>query len=216
MTDLPPPPDSLSGFPERQLAQGTSIFRLHHRDLGPFWFSSTPADSDEGNRFDLAAPMGSSYWALQPAVALLETLARRPVRTIPSEVLDQYKLTIAELPGDLGPVANVPVKAARRFGLTAELFTTTHRRMTRAWAEALADHGFVAVLGLARHDVTGRNRTLTLWGKGGEHPPYGWQWDTTVLPTAQAIEALAPWGIRVVPIPFDIATIDAPDLGEGR
>ncbi|MEZ5341112.1 MAG: RES domain-containing protein [Acidimicrobiales bacterium] len=210
MTDLPPPPADLSGFPSRVLPANTAVFRLHHRDLGPFWFSSTAADADQGNRFDLPLPDGASYWALQPAVALLETLARRPVTIIPSELLDRYQLTQAHLPHDLGPVANLPVKAARRFGLTAELFTTTDRRLTRAWAKALAAAGFVAVLGLARHDVTGRNRTTTLWGKGGEHPPYGWSWTTTSIPTSQAVSALSPWGIRVVPIPFDVPTVDSP------
>ena len=215
MNDFGPPPSvgRLRRFPSRTLRAGHRIYRLHHRGLGPFWFSSTPPESDGGNRFDLPPPSGASYWALQPAVALLETLARRPVTMIPTELLDRYELAQARLPNDLAPIANLPVQATRGFGLTAEIHTTSNRRQTRSWAAALADAGFRAILGLPRHDVTGRYRTLTLWGQAGEHPPYGWKWETESLSINEASEALAPWGIRIVPIPFDVPTTRPSEQG---
>ncbi len=209
MVDFPPapPPEALASFPSRTLSAGRSIFRLHHRELGPFWFASTEAEALGGNRFDLSSPDGASYWALQPVVALLETLVRRPVQTIPAELLDRFALTEASIPQDLRPIANIPVKAARRFGLTAEIHTTDNRQLTRGWARSLASAGFRAVIALPRHDVTGRHRTLTLWGPKGEHPPYGWEWKPTTGSVGSVVEDLARWGIRVVPVPFEVPTI---------
>lgn len=204
----PPPPSELASFPRRTLRKGRRVFRLHHRDLSPFWFAATPETDDGGNRFDLVPPNGASYWALQPAVAMLETLARRPIRMIPTELIERFALTESPLPHDLTNIANLPVKAARRFGLTAEIHTSANRRLTRAWAQALFSAACTAVVSLPRHDVTGRHRSLTMWGPSGEQPPYGWKWsaDTGPVP-AEAIEELALWGIRVVPVPFEVATI---------
>ncbi len=206
----PPPATDLASFPSRSLQMGRSIFRLHHRELGPFWFSSTDAATPGGNRFDLVSPNGASYWALQPVVALLETLARRPVQTIPAELIDRFALTETALPHALEPVANLPVKAARRFGLTAEIHTTDDRIRTRGWAQALFGAGFRAVVALPRHDVTGRHRTLTLWGERGEHQPYGWKWPVTTGPVGSVIHDLEAWGVRVLPIPFEVPTITPP------
>ncbi len=209
MVDFPeaPDPSELAGFPRRVLRSGRSIFRLHHRELGPFWFNATELDNDAGNRFDLPSPNGASYWALQPVVALLETLVRRPVQSIPVELLDRFSLTEAALPHDLDRVANLPVKAARRFGLTAEVHTTDNRRLTRGWAFALAQAGFQAIVALPRHDVTGRHRTLTLWGPKGEHMPYGWEWESTTGTLGSVVHDLEQWGIRVLPIPFEVPVI---------
>ena len=210
----PPDPAELDGFPARSLNEGRTIYRLHPRALGPFWFASTPEDGPGGNRFDLVPPRGASYWALEPVIAVLETLARRPVRLIPGELIDRFSLTAAPLPRALERVANLPVKAARRFGLTAEIHTTTNRRLTRAWSAALDRAGFPAVLALPRHDVTGRHRTLTLWGLAGEHPPYGWDWQTTASEGGTVAADLRRWGITVVPIPFDVPVVPWPG-GDG-
>ena len=145
-------------------------------------------------------------------VAVLETLARRPVTLIPAELADRFALSAASLPRALERVANLPVKAARRFGLTAEIHTTTNRRLTRAWAAALDRAGFSAVLALPRHDVTGRHRTLTLWGASGEHPPYSWDWRVTTSEVGTVAADLKRWGITVVPIPFDVDVLPWPGL----
>lgn len=211
--DVPWPPASpqLKRFPRRTLAAGTTMYRLHSRDLNPFWFSSTPPDDTGGNRFDLAPPRGTSYWALQAVVSILETIARRPVQMIPDALFNRFALTSAPLPHDLTDIANLPVKAARRFGLTAEIHTTSNRLLTRAWAVRLADAGFSAILAFPRHDVTARHRALSLWDGRGEHEPYGWSWEPTTGPVPAALkEELGTWGISVTPIPFDVEVIEPP------
>lgn len=205
--DLAEPPDSgLERFPSRTLQAGIAIHRIHHHELGPFWFGSAESDADHGGRFDLATPKGSSYWALQAEAAFLERLARRPITVLPLELLDRFQLSTVELPADLA-VANSPVKRARAFGLTAEFHTTSHYSITRRWASALARSGHRGLLSIPRHDVTAKLRALTLFGRGGEHRPKGWKPQTTPLPTS-LLDSMGTWGIRCLPIPFDVDTID--------
>lgn len=208
MLDFPDPPDDLSRFPTRTLAVGTRIHRLHHADLGPCWYGSRGVDDVGGGRFDLPHPDGTSYWALQPEAAFLETIARRPITVIPLEQVDRYRLTTVELPRPI-EAANVPVQKARSFGLTDEFHTTTDYRRTRRWAVALRRAGRAALLAIPRHDVTGRLRTLALFGAAGEHVPTGWgkRLDTRPIPS-DVVDAMHGWGIRCVPIPFDVDTID--------
>ncbi len=206
--DLAEPPDDpqvLARFPTRTLRTGTAIHRIHHDELGPFWFGSSAVDAEGASRFDLATPRGSSYWALQPEAAFLERLARRPAAMLPLELLDRFHLSTVDLPDDL-TVANSPVKRARGFGLTAEFHTTSHYPITRRWATALASSGHRGLLAIPRHDVTARLRTLTLFGRGGEHRPRGWNAVTGPLPTS-LLDSMRQWGIRCLPIPFDVETV---------
>lgn len=206
--DLAEPPDDASAlgrFPTRTLRSGVAIHRIHHDELGPFWFGSCEPDADGGGRFDLATPKGSSYWALQPEAAFLERLARRPVTMLPLELLDRFHLSTVQLPEDL-TVANSPVKRARAYGLTAEFHTTSHYPITRRWATALAVAGHQGLLAIPRHDVTARLRSLTLFGRGGEHRPRRWRAVTTPLPNS-LLDSMRGWGIRCLPIPFDVDTV---------
>jgi len=207
--DLAEPPDdfaALERFPVRTLRAGTSIYRIHHHELGPFWFGSAEPEADTGGRFDLATPKGSSYWALQAEAAFLERLARRPVTMLPLELLDRFQLSVVALPDDL-IVANSPVKRARSFGLTGEFHTTGQYSITRRWAAALAKAGHRGLLSIPRHDVTAKLRALTLFGRGGEHRPKGWKAHTAPLPSA-LLDSMSGWGIRCLPIPFEVETVD--------
>lgn len=207
--DLAEPPDdpsALERFPTRTLRVGTPIHRIHHHELGPFWFGSAEPDAANGSRFDLPTPKGSSYWALHAEAAFLERLARRPITVLPLEWLDRFQLSTVELPTD-AIVANSPVKRARAFGLTAEFHTTGHYPITRRWAAALARAGHHGLLSIPRHDVTAKLRAFTVFGRGGEHRPKGWRATTTPLPSP-LLDSMSGWGIRCLPIPFDVDTVD--------
>jgi len=214
MADVPPdltgPPASgrLDSFPRRTLRTGSRIHRLHHANLGPWWFGSSEVGAPHGNRFDLVAPRGSSYWALQPEAAFLETLARRPARLIPIELVDRFHLTVSRLPAPLD-AANAPVRRSWGFGLTAEFHTTTDYRLTRQWAGALDAVGFGALIAIPRHDVTARLRSVTFFGPAGERVPSGWDTVTGPVP-ASLVDAMAAWGIRCLPIPFEVEVTAPP------
>ncbi len=205
LAEPPDRSDALARFPTRTLRAGTSIHRIHHHELGPFWFGSAEPEADTGGRFDLATPKGSSYWALQAEAAFLERLARRPITMLPLELLDRFHLSVVQLPEDL-TVANSPVKRARAFGLTGEFHTTGYYPITRRWAAALAAAGHRGLLSIPRHDVTAKLRALTLFGRGGEHRPRGWKAQSAPLPSS-LLDSMGGWGIRCLPIPFEVDTI---------
>lgn len=209
--DLAWPPDDpaeLAGFPRRRLRVGQRLWRIHRGNRRPFFFASAPPPGHRrGGRYDLPAPQGTSSWALHPEAAFLETLARRPTRLVAAEHLDRYRIAEAPLPGVL-EAANLPVRAARRFGLTAEIHTTTDYQVTRTWAERLNQSAHRAVIGIARHDVTARLRILALFDTAGEHAAYGWTWSIRSSPIGdELIARMGTWGIRVVPVPEDLPTI---------
>lgn len=205
-----PPPSGLDRFPVRTLAAGTPLHRLHHRSLGPCWWSSFDEGDPRAGRFDLRPPLGSSYWALQPEAAFLETIARRPITIVPVGIVDRYALSSVELPEGMA-CANSPVKRARAFGLTAEFHTTSDYFMTRMWAAAFEKAGHTSLISIPRHDVTAKLRSVTLFGRGGEHRPPRWKktLETRPIPTA-TIDAMSTWGIRCLPIPFDVETVAPP------
>ncbi len=202
--------DALGSFPVRTLKADTRLFRVHHAGLGPCWFSGFPAGHESAGRFDLLSPRGTSYWALQPEAAFLETVARRPAAVVPLELLDRFRLSSVRLPKPL-VAANAPVKRARGFGLTAELHTTTDVGLTRRWATALDAAGHSGLVSFPRHDVTAKLRSVSLFGRGGEHVPPGWGRRLSTEPIPAAVtDAMASWGIRCLPIPFDVETTSAP------
>jgi hypothetical protein len=208
--DFPAPPDAtanLAKFPVRTIAAGTSVHRIHHADLGPCWFGSARPSDTHGGRFDLPMPHGSSYWSLHAEAAFLETVARRPVAVVPLEIVDRYRLTTVELPSPIA-AANSPVKRARGFGLTAEFHTTADYSATRPWAAALHAAGHQALVSIPRHDVTARLRTFTIFGRAGERVLPRWRktLSTSLLPNS-LIDSMAAWGIRCLPIPFDVETL---------
>jgi hypothetical protein len=211
MTDLAEPGD-VRRFPQRTLAPGSHLYRIHHRSLGPFWYSSRAATDQGGGRFDLQAPHGSSYWALRPQAAFLETVARRPIRVIPLEWIDRLQLSTVALPNAL-TAANSPVQRARGFGLTAEFHTTTDYPLTRRWAHALHRAGHRSLIAIPRHDVTASLRSITLFGRAGEHTPTRWRHalQTTDIPPS-LLDAMMTWGIRCLPIPVDVPTVKPPQL----
>ncbi|MCP3937506.1 MAG: RES family NAD+ phosphorylase [Actinomycetia bacterium] len=212
MTDLAEPPRSgLDRFPRRTLRGDTRLFRIHHANLSPCWYSGFPEEHPNAGRFDLKPPRGTSYWALRPEAAFLETLARRPVSTIPIELIDRYALSEVRLPSELA-CANSPVQRARGFGLTAEFHTTVDYTITRGWATALHRAGFRALLSIPRHDVTARLRSLALFGRAGEHLPKGWASRLSTAPIGhRLLDRMATWGIRCLPIPHDVETIAPPN-----
>lgn len=205
--DFSPPRSDLSGFPSRTIRTGTRLFRIHHANLGPGWFSSFAVEHFGGGRFDLIPPRGTSYWALRTEAAFLETIARRPITMIPLELLDRFHMSTTRVPDDF-IAANSPVQRARGFGLTAEFHTTTDFVATRTWANALDAAGFAALISIPRHDVTGKLRAVALFGSAGEHQPFTIASTTTTGPIpSEVIDAMAAWGIRCLPIPFDVETV---------
>lgn len=135
-------PGDLRGYPTTKAG---ATFRAHHKDHGPWWFASAPADPEEGGRFDLPAPEGTCYVASSADCAVRERYGRviehgmvvdDPLwRDTRVAVLDPLERPEAGL-----PLGNARAQAAADHH-TSELATCTPYGLTRRWAAAFRSAG---------------------------------------------------------------------------
>lgn len=182
------PPASLAGFPTRVLAAATALFRAHRSDRGPWWFGS-----DGSGRFDLPAPRGTCYVALDPASALRERVG--PVlaaaRAVPESLLEDVVVSQLALADDR-EVADLQSRSAGEHGVTRELETMVPYAVPQAWARALDAAGHEGV-GYGPRFTPGDCSAVALFDEAGER---GWAADPAPTPAAEV-----PGGPAVVRTP---------------
>jgi hypothetical protein len=192
----PLPPDQLAAFPDRSYRPGTEVFRSHSHQHGPWWFSSS-----RHGRFDLASPDGTCYAAESEVVSLLETWGG--IQVVPDYLVAQRDMSKLRLNGVR--VADMTSNAAIRFGVTAEVFTTSDYAMTQLWSTALHQAGFGGIRYWARHDLAHTAACLALFGPAGAAAdvPGLATTNTDHLPNrGDLLSALEnQTGITVVPVP---------------
>ncbi|MGH9113484.1 MAG: RES family NAD+ phosphorylase, partial [Acidimicrobiales bacterium] len=152
---LPPGPEALARFPVWHVHGGTTLYRVTTSGFGPWWFSS-----DGAGRFDLVPPRGTCYLADDDLGALLEVLG--PVRMVSATWAKRFSVWQLALP-DQCRAADSTVRAARGFGVTAELATVTPYELPQRWAAAFSAAGYQGVRYRVRHDPGG-SRALALFG----------------------------------------------------
>jgi hypothetical protein len=153
------PPSHLADFPEYQLLPTDSIVRIHRYDCGPWWFSH-----DGSGRFDLAAPLGTCYFAGDELGAFLEVF--RDMRVIPDvEVLIRRTSTV-QSPTSVR-LADCTSPAAASFGVTAAIHASEDYVKTQTWGGAFAAAGFDGVRYLVSYDPAQRNVGIALFGPAG-------------------------------------------------
>ena len=193
----PPPVEALAGFPVWHVHAGTVLCRVTSSSLGPWWFSS-----DASGRFDLAPPRGTCYLADDEVGALLEVLG--PVLVVSPVWAGRLSMWHLGLPAQCS-AADTTVRAARGFGVTAELASITPYELPQRWAAAFAATGHQGVRYRIRHDPAG-TRALALFGAAGERRwPRGRRQQ---IGSALLSRLSGETGIRVAPVPA------ATDLGE--
>ena len=193
----PPASDELVGFPVWHVHAGTVLCRVTTSGFGPWWFSS-----DARGRFDLAPPRGTCYLADDEVGALLEVLG--PVTVVSPRWAARLSMWHLGLPHQCS-AADTTVRAARGFGVTAELASMTPYTVPQQWAAAFSAVGHEGVRYRVRHDPAG-SRALALFGASGERR---WPLGRRQQVGEQLLRRLAgEAGVRVAPVP----TVD--DLGE--
>jgi hypothetical protein len=136
-----PPPASLVGFPAYRIGADTDLFRAHAGNLRPWWFGN-----DGGGRFDLVAPRGTCYLALDPLSALRERLG--PVlgasQLVPASLLESVVVSRLRIVAGC-ELADIRDRRAATFGVTRELESMVPYAVPQAWARAFdtAGHGGV-------------------------------------------------------------------------
>lgn len=205
------PSGSLDGFPTRRLTRARDLFRAHRADRGPWWFGN-----DGGGRFDLTAPRGTCYLALDPCSAVRERLG--PVlggrREVPASLLEEVLVSTLHVPAPT-EVADVQSREAGDFGVTRELESMVPYAVPQAWARAFDDAGLRGVAYGPRF-TPGEATAVGLFGAAGAA-----DWPVDASPV-EAVDvegvpvALAPprlEDLTVVRPPRTRTTRSAPDDG---
>lgn len=190
----PADPRALAGFPRRRLDAGTALWRVGRKGRGPWWFGSSLA-----GRFDLPAPRGTCYLALDPLAAVLEVIG--PGRTggaVSEAFLEERRIRELPLPRTAS-LADLAARAAARFGVTLEVGTAVPYDRPQAWAARLDQAGAGGVVYLVRHDPSGAEG-VALFGGAGERR--GWRRGRERRIAGALVRRLErECGIAVLPIP---------------
>jgi hypothetical protein len=196
----PPPPEELAGFPVWHVHAGSVLCRVTSAGLGPWWFSS-----EAHGRFDLPPPRGTCYLADDEVGALLEVLG--PIMIVSRTWARRLSIWHLPLPHQC-TAADITVREARGFGVTAELASIVPYDLPQRWAAAFAAAGQGGVRYRIRHDPGG-SRALALFGAAGERTrwPHGRRREIDDEVLALLAEET---GVRVAALPA------LADLGEVR
>ena len=194
----PPDPDDLAGFPVWHVHAGTTLCRVTTSGFGPWWFSS-----DGEGRFDLEPPRGTCYLADDEIGALLEVLG--PIVVVSSGWARRLSMWHLDLPHQCS-AADTSVRAARGYGVTAELASMTPYDLPQRWAAAFATAGYQGVRYRVRHDPGG-GRALALFGTAGERK----RWPLGRRRTVDDALLDRLWGETGIPV---AAVPRSTDLGE--
>lgn len=194
LTPPPTEPRKLEGFPAATLREGFRLVRVTRRGRNPWWFSSRG-----GGRFDLPAPEGTCYLAIDELSALLEVLGKNLATTICSELLESRQMHRLAMPV-LVELADLGHLGARRFGVTAEIHTLVPYALPQRWAQALRGVGYDGVRYHVRHDP-GMGEGVALFGPAGERTTWP-KGDARPCDDPEICQRLLRLcGIRVVPRP---------------
>lgn len=139
----PAPGRNLSAFPRRRLTKGRLLWRFARRrnPEAPWWFASVPADLEaDSGRFDLPAPQGTCYLALDQLTCILELIG--PEWFTGGVVSDAFitirRLYAYELPAGV-TLANLTGAGLADFRVSSELASMADYAVPQAWAQALAN-----------------------------------------------------------------------------
>ncbi|HXV62483.1 MAG TPA: RES family NAD+ phosphorylase [Vicinamibacteria bacterium] len=165
------------------------------RGREPWWFSS----SMDG-RFDLPAPEGTCYLAMDALGAMLELIGpEMSSGAVSKTFLDDRRLRRLSVPRP-HRLANLADRRATGFGVTAEIHTVVPYEMPQAWAAALRRVGAHGVRYQLRHDPSVKGVGIGLFGKAGLRP--GWKRGRELVIDESLRKMLGDaCGIRVLPTP---------------
>lgn len=184
------PGQDLTHFPRTRLAGGTTVFRCHSADNGPWWFASRP-DDEPGGRFDLQAPHGTCYVALDDQTAVLERFGPQIHRqgVVFEEAARGARISALKLPEDVDAADTADRRAAA--WVTRELMAGGDYRLTQRWAAAFFRAGCTGIRYQSRF-ATGHDQfAVALFGEQGTRP-----WPQGV--PAEVVEVLEQAGIKVL------------------
>ena len=189
------PPSDLTKFPTHRLKAGATIYRIHRKELSPWWFSS-----DGHGRFDLVLSPGhgTCYLSQRPEGGLLE--AFKGIQMVSEADIGARREYEAVFADELR-LANCCVAAASKFGMNAEIHTTEDYDRTHAWAVALHAAGFDGIRYFLRSDPSLKLIGYAVFGPSGEAPAGSWPGGESHEISGPTLAEAARYGLRVAPTP---------------
>ena len=161
----PPPDASFPGRAHRRRSWFRAAVDRPGADRGCWRFASAPppASSEEGGRFDLAAPRGTCYLASTPLAAARERLGR-PGRLVAAEEVEGA--VVSQVRFAPGRVADLLHRDAALHGVTRELCASAPYRLGQQWAAVFDAAGFDGIVYPPRFS-TDAAESLAAFGPAG-------------------------------------------------
>jgi RES domain-containing protein len=171
------------------------LYRNHRHDREPWWFGR-----DGSGRFDLVSRRGAGtcYLAQRPEGTLLEVF--KGFGMVTEDVLAGRREVEVEVRDELA-LANCCAPSAGRFGVNAEIHSTTDYSKTQDWAAAFHRAGLAGVRYFLRSDPSLKLIGYALFAEAGSPPAGRWPSGTTRAVPDSTVEAAERYGFRVVPAP---------------
>jgi hypothetical protein len=191
----PPEPADLVDSPAHLLLRGGELHRIHRREREPWYFDDGPL-----SRFSLCLlpGRGTCYLAEVAVTCLLEVF--KGIRMVDElDVRSRAHLTVTndrEL-----RLASCSDEGASRFGVNAEIHTTTDHAKTQRWARAFALAGFDGVRYLVRSDPAARLVGVALFDGRGVPARGRWPAGRDAPISDDLLTAAEGYGLRVLPSP---------------
>jgi RES domain len=145
---------------------------------------------------------GTCYLAQKRVGALLE--AFKGFRLVSDGALKERREFSAVMDRDLC-LANCCVKAASRFGVNAEIHSTTDYAKTHAWAAALHEAGFDGIRYFLRSDPALKLIGYAVFDHEGEAPPGRWPPGPSDPVASTTLDQARAYGLEVVPVPTSLS-----------
>jgi hypothetical protein len=192
-----PPRDlnDLRDFPYATLQAGTELHRIHSAALGAWYFNF-----EDTWRFNpcTVPDLGACYLAERPVTGLLESY--QGVTVVGEEDIATKAHFTVVLENDLR-LADCCDSAARAFGVSGEIHTTTDYAIAQAWAAAFAQAGFAGVRYFCRSDPAMGLIGYAIFDNAGEAPVGRWPVGRDLPVGEDILREAESYGLRVRPTP---------------
>ncbi|PPF53449.1 hypothetical protein C5C13_15090 [Clavibacter michiganensis] len=191
----------LSKFPQYKHRARLRLYRAHHKDYNPWYFSAS------AGRFDLESPRGTLNLASSREVAMREMLGKVMVRSsrIPAAQISGKRVSTLEVPATT--FADFTSTKASAFGIIPGDVSAPRRTyaMTQKWAKAIHAANFGGIRSRSRFSGGNAPCCLYLFGDAGQHE----LGDISAVTTVREVMSELRW-ITIDPTPASSSLIIDP------
>jgi hypothetical protein len=199
----------LQKFPNYKFPPSQTIYRIY-RTFSPdgqardSWFFSS-AENTHAGRFDLLAPKGTCYFACSAIGAWLEVFRGALVKD--RQDMENRRIAHVSRKSSAIHLADLASQKSISFKVTLDIASGNDYKNSQSWASELEQNKFAGVRALLRHDPSGGEHTIGIFGSAGPSTAIpGWQTISTKLED-EALLLSTLHTLTIVDTPYDIKTV---------